>query len=259
MSLEALELNYSRVGAALIERMYDTDSVLSLSGLEATDRLALEAGIGAENKVLDIGSGLGGPALHLAQSRGCSVTGVDLVLTNVETAQQRAMDRGLADRVGFQQGDAQDLPFADNSFDVIFSQDAWCHVPDKAQLASEVVRLASPEGRIAFTDWVQTGPMSDETMAGVADALGVANLATPEQYRDLFIGRGCKVRLHEDISDVFASTYTTVMDRLKTMEDEISSQFSPRVFAIMTEKNGALLEAFEAGSLGGTLFVADAP
>lgn len=259
MSLEALELNYSRVGVELIERMYDTDSVLSLSGLEATERLATEAGIGAGSKVLDLGCGLGGPAMHLAEKLGCSVTGVDLVQTNIDTAQQRASDRGLSTKVQFQQGDAQDLPFADNSFDVIFSQDAWCHVPDKAQLISEVGRVVSPEGRIAFTDWVRTGPMSEETMAAVADALGVANLATPEQYREIFMGRDCKVQVHEDISDVFAASYSAVMDRLAGMEDEISSQFSPRVFAIMTEKNGALLEAFEAGCLGGTLFVADAP
>jgi len=258
MSLEALESNYSRVGSALIERLYETDSVLSLSGLEATDRLAAEAGIGTGSLVLDIGSGLGGPALRLAESLGCRVTGVDLVQTNVETAQARAEARGLAERVGFRQGDAQDLPFADDSFDVIFSQDALCHVPAKVQAVAEAVRLVRPGGRIAFTDWVETGPMSAAMQETVLDALASENLAAPAQYRDWLAGRGCEVRVLEDISNVFAERYRAVMDRLATLETEISEQFSPRVYKIMAEKNGALLDAFAAGSLGGMLLVAEA-
>ncbi|MCA8929796.1 MAG: methyltransferase domain-containing protein [Alphaproteobacteria bacterium] len=259
MSLEALETNYSRLGSALIERLYDTDSVLSLSGLEATDRLAAEAAIAAESRVLDIGCGLGGPALRLAETRGCQVTGVDLVQTNVETALTRAEARGLADQVGFRQGDAQDLPFADDSFDVIFSQDALCHVPAKVQAVAEAVRLVRPGGRIAFTDWVETGPMVPAMQETVLDALASENLAAPAQYRDWLGGRGCEVLVQEDISAVFAARYRSVMDRLAALEGEISSRFSPRVYQIMAEKNGALLEAFDAGTLGGVLMVAEAP
>ena len=82
-------------------------------------------------KVLDVGCGLGGPAFHLAETRGAIVTGVDLVDLNIESATERASTRGLRDRVQFRVANALDLPFADEAFDVVFGQDAWCHVPDK--------------------------------------------------------------------------------------------------------------------------------
>ncbi len=258
MSLKALETNYSPVGSVLIERLYDSENFLSLSGVESTDVMANHASISTSSTVLDIGSGLGGPALHLAETRGCNVTGVDLVQTNVDEAEARAKARGLDEKVSFQRADAMALPFADNAFDVIFSQDAFCHVPDKQKVIGEAARLVRPGGNIAFIDWIATGPMSDAMQASVFESLVVENLATAPDYKGWLADHGCAVTVEQDISPVFTARYQAAMERLRGMEAEISEQFSPRVYNIMVERNTALHDAFASGGLGGVMLVAAA-
>ncbi len=105
MSTSDIGANYSRTGSELIEKLYSDDH-LSIGGKASTDSLARDAGITAETKVLDVGSGLGGPALHLAESIGCRVMGLDIVEANVRTAAERARARSLDHLVDFRLGDA---------------------------------------------------------------------------------------------------------------------------------------------------------
>lgn len=252
---EALRANYSPLGSALIEQLY-SENYLSLSGEAATDVLADRAGIGSATQVLDIGCGLGGPAMRLAGTRGCRVTGVDLVESNVATARERVKAAGLAERVSIEQGDATVLRFADASFDVVCSQDALCHVPDKAAVLAEIARVARTPAAVAFTDWVEVGAMQGDYRVEVLDALSAPNLQTLSGYCDLLEQHGFEVTVREDISDGFAARYDVIMTRLAALEQEISSRFSPRVFAVMMQKNGALQHAFANGKLGGCMVVA---
>lgn len=255
MSVEDVRKNYSQVGSALIEKLY-SDDYLSMGGTQSTDVLADKAGIGADHRVLDIGCGLGGPALHLADSKGCRVTGLDLVETNVEEAQRRASARALDHLVDFRVGDATALPFEDGGFDVIWGQDAWCHVPDKAKLIAECARVLAPNGIIAFTDWLETGEMSDARRAEVHEATASTNMATMARYRDLLETHGFEMVVQEDISDEFIREYRAIIARLESLEAEISETISPKVYRIIQEKNGAILRAFEERIMGGGRIIA---
>ena len=130
-----------------------------------------ESGVGQGAQVLNVGCGLGGPAMRLAGTHGLTVTGIDLVESNVKTAQARVTRAGLADRVDIRQGDATALAFADGSFDAVFSQDAICHVPDKTLALAEAARVARPKAAIGIIDWVQTGAMDAATRSTVLDTL----------------------------------------------------------------------------------------
>lgn len=255
----ALETNYNPTGVELIEELYQQDNFLSLSGEQTTDELARLAGIGAETSVLDIGCGLGGPAMRLADRLGCQIVGVDLVASNVEAATERVAAAGLADRVSVRQGDALDLPFEDRAFDVVWSQDAWCHVPDKAALVQEAARMVRPGGCVAFADWVETAPMQEGQRDAVLDALSAPNFETMDGYQRLLEDQGLVVEHRRDISERFAARYDNVMERLHGMEDAVTERFSPRVFRIMVEKNGIMQDAFNAGQLGGCEIVARRP
>ena len=143
MLIEEIKKNYNKLGIEIIETIY-TDDYLSIGGTASTEDLAVLAGVTQQSRVLEIGSGVGGPALHLAATYGCSVVGLDLVETNVAEAKERATARQLDHLVSFQHGDALDLPFAGGAFDVIWGQDAWCHVPDTAKLIEEIGTVLSP-------------------------------------------------------------------------------------------------------------------
>jgi uncharacterized protein (TIGR02246 family) len=127
-------------------------------------RLAGSLAVGRESEVLEVGSGSGGPAVHLATTLGCRVTGVDINEHGVKNATALAAARGLADRVRFQTVEAgTPLPFSDARFDAVICNDAICHLGDRLSALRDWHRLLRPRGRMLFTDaLVVTGPLSLE-------------------------------------------------------------------------------------------------
>ena len=105
-----------------------------IRGRQATLELASRIKPTPADRVLDIGSGLGGASRALAATYGCHVTGIDLTEEYCRTARELAEWVGLGDRVTYQQADALDLPFPDGSFDIAWTQHVAMNIPDKATL-----------------------------------------------------------------------------------------------------------------------------
>ncbi|MGI9616038.1 MAG: class I SAM-dependent methyltransferase [Acidimicrobiales bacterium] len=258
MGIEEVRANYNAVGINVIEQMYGED-FLSFGGTETTDVLADRAKIGAGTLVLDVGCGLGGPAFHLAEMRDAIVTGVDLVELNIDLATERAQARGLSERVQFRVANALDLPFADETFDVVFGQDAWCHVPDKRALMAECSRLVRPGGAIAFSDWLQIGPMEPDLQSAALAASATADLADIAGYCELLAANGFVDSWVEDTTGQFVARYREVMAHLDAIEGVVTEQYGPKVFSVVKEKNSDILRAFEVGAFGGGRFVGHKP
>ncbi|MBV8271835.1 MAG: methyltransferase domain-containing protein [Cupriavidus sp.] len=123
-------------------------------GLTATADLAQLAGISAGMSVLDVGSGVGGPARFLAETYGCRVTGVDLSEPFVDAARYLTERTGQSERVSFHTASALDLPFDDNSFDAVLLQHVAMNIAERAQLYREIRRVLKPGGRFATYDVV---------------------------------------------------------------------------------------------------------
>jgi SAM-dependent methyltransferase len=143
---------------------------LGQSGWLTVDELERFAGalrLRAGSRLLDVGCGSGGPALHLAETVGPTVCGVDVLGEAIVTARQLAAERGLDDRASFLEIDAGDrLPFADASFDTVLSTDAMCHLPNRLDVLREWHRITSPGARILFTDpTILTGLVTGEELA----------------------------------------------------------------------------------------------
>jgi SAM-dependent methyltransferase len=125
------------------------------SRLLLTAELLCEAvDLRAGQRVLDVACGNGNAALAAAR-RFCQVTGVDYVPALLERARQRAQAEGL--EVTFQEGDAEELPFPDASFDVVLSTCGAMFAPDQEQTAAELLRVCRPGGRIGMVNWVPDG------------------------------------------------------------------------------------------------------
>lgn len=121
-------------------------------GLGGTKDLAEMAGIDGSMRVLDAGSGLGGPARYLAETFGCQVVGVDLTPSFVRLAEYLTARTGLSERVRYEVGDLAALPFADGEFDVVWTQHVVMNIPERARVYREFHRVLRPGGKLAFFD-----------------------------------------------------------------------------------------------------------
>ncbi|WP_316190182.1 MULTISPECIES: class I SAM-dependent methyltransferase [unclassified Bradyrhizobium] len=126
-------------------------------GLAATDELAKLAGITAEMSVLDVGSGVGGPARFVAASCGCKVTGIDLSVPFVEAARYLTERTRQSGQVSFQVASALELPFGDGAFDAVLMQHVAMNIAERARLYREIRRVLKAGGRFAIFDVVSNG------------------------------------------------------------------------------------------------------
>lgn len=126
-------------------------------GLAATAELAQLAGIVTGMSVLDVGSGVGGPARFLAATYGCRVTGVDLSEAFVDAARYLTERTGQSGQLLFKTASALELPFDDGRFDIVLLQHVAMNISDRARLYHEIRRVLKPSGRFATFDVVLAG------------------------------------------------------------------------------------------------------
>jgi len=131
-------------------------------GLEATTEIADLLKVAPADHLLDIGSGLGGPARYFAQRFGCRVTGIDLTEAFCEVARHLTQRLGLEARVDFTHGNALAMPFADARFDGAYSMNVSMNIKDKDALYREVARVLKPGAWLVFSELLRgAGPEPD--------------------------------------------------------------------------------------------------
>ena len=126
-------------------------------GLEATEDMAGLLAIAESDHILDVGSGLGGPARHLAGRFGCRVSGIDLTAEFCDVARHLTALLGFEGRVSIRQGDALAMPFGDAKFDGAYSMNVSMNIADKRALYREIHRVIKPGAWLMLSE-VTRGP-----------------------------------------------------------------------------------------------------
>jgi len=170
-------------------------------GRNATMRLAQLAQINGSERVLDVGCGIGGPSRYLASRFGCRMTGLDLTADFVALAGMLAQRTRLSDKVTYRQGDALDLPFADASFDLVWSQNAAMNIADRDRLYAEMRRVLTPSGRLALQE-IAAGPGGEPFYPTPwASDKSISFLVTPEATRAALERIGFRVVAWQDTTE----------------------------------------------------------
>ena len=187
-------------------------------GLALTQRVARQAGVGPGSRVLDLGSGRGASAVHLAETLGCEVTGMTLEATGVEAGQHRAMERGVDHLVQFRRGDIQDLPLGDRAYDVGMMECVLSILPAKAETLSRLRAALKPGGTVVVTDVTVSGPLPEE-LRGILTVAGcVGDARSLDGYAQLMSDAGLDVRQAEDLQSTATAVVRSIKGKLMMAE-----------------------------------------
>jgi ubiquinone/menaquinone biosynthesis C-methylase UbiE len=211
------------------------------------ERLDIKPGM----KVLDVACGSGNLAIIAAQ-KGADVTGIDIADNLVEAAKKRAEKLGLD--IKFEQGDAEALPYDDNSFDLVMTMYGAMFAPRPDVTANELVRVCKKGGTIAMANWTPTGfagqmfklggkyvpppNMPPPVLWGVPDEVAarfgdkVTDLKTTPRLADMVFEYG-----PAEVAEHFKTYFGPTVMALKAMGEEKHADFTNDLVNIWSENN----------------------
>ncbi len=189
-------------------------------------RLALRPGV----RLLDLGAGSGWPGLYMGKTSGCNVALVDLPLSGLRIAAQRADRDGMAGTVWATVADAAALPFAEKSFDAISHSDLLCCLKQKRSVLAACRRVIRQHGRMVFTVLAVAPDLSAEQYSR-AVANGPEFIETDTDYRALLAQTGWIVTAHEDITATYADRVRRQLDADEAHKEELVALIGASEFA----------------------------
>lgn len=202
--------------AALTQQDLEPIDEFHVRGRRATLELASRMKINPGARVLDVGSGLGGPARTVASHFNCHVTGIDLTADFCAAAREMSRWVGLSDRVDFKQGDVTALDVEPSSFDAAMSIHVAMNIAHKDAVYDGVYRALKPGGILAIYDIVQGE--GGEVLYPVpwAREPSISHLATPAQMRHLLDDAGFTLLEEFDSSEESASWFKEKAAKMQT-------------------------------------------
>lgn len=159
----------------------------------ATMEIARDLHLSRAMHVLDVGSGIGGPARYFAEAHGARVTGIDLTQEFVDVANALTRRCGLSDLATFQQASALALPFKEGTFDAATMIHVGMNIEDKAKVFSEVRRVLQPAARFTVYDVMRTAKGDIPYPMPWAATTATSFVATPDDYRRMLTAAGFKL------------------------------------------------------------------
>ncbi len=184
-------------------------------------------------RVLDIGSGFGGPARFLARAYGCRV--VALNLSEVENIRHREMNetQGLDPLIEVMDGSFEDIPCEDEMFDVVWSQDAILHSGNRVRVLEEVARALKAGGEFVFTDPMQADDCPEGVLQPILDRIHLETLGSPGFYRETAGRLGLEEVSFEVLTSHLSTHYARVLEESEKREEELLQVVSQEYFERM--------------------------
>jgi ubiquinone/menaquinone biosynthesis C-methylase UbiE len=253
---------FSAVAARHIAHEDITQAVLSAhdqdhyGGTEAVDRLMAQAAITAQDHVLDVCAGMGGPARYIAWKTGCQVTGLDLTASRVIGAQTLTAAAHLTEQVRFVHGNALEMPFDPAQFTCIISQEAFAHIPNKRQLIGQCERALAPGGRMVFSDIMSHQALGRPDAQKLFDGMRFSEIATLGDYQQWFADAGMQWVQSIDLSEEWTRILVDRHAMYRSLESQTVARLGRDHFDRYDQAYDHFVGLYRSGVLSGALVLA---
>ncbi|MGW1678080.1 glycine/sarcosine N-methyltransferase [Saccharopolyspora sp. NPDC002376] len=230
--------------------IYQTpDEDIDAASRRTVERMASKVEVTPDTRILDIGSGYGGAARHLAKTYGCKVSCLNL--SEVENARNVEFNRavGLDELIEVKDGSFEDIPFQDNAFDIVWSQDAILHSGDRERVLEEVTRVLKGRGSFIFTDPMAADGARMKDLGPILNRINLDTMGSPSFYRRELARLGLQNFEFDDLTQYLPVHYGRVLEVLESREAELADKISDEYRAKM--KTG--LKNWVSGGKAGNL------
>ena len=205
-------------------------------------------------RILDLGAGYGGAARYLAKNHHCQV--VALNLSEVENQRNRDMNQadGLDQNIEVIDASFENIPCPDESFDVVWSQDAILHSGEREKVITEVARVLKPGGQFIFTDPMAADDADQNALKPILDRIHLQSLGSTGFYKDACQNHGLSLESFEDLTSNLPVHYAAVLNETARLENTLSEVVTKDYLARMKVGLQHWIDGGHAGQLTWGIF-----
>ncbi len=224
-----------------------------------TELMARHARLNEDTRVLDLGSGYGGPARYLASRFRCRVTGLNVSSVETEEAIRLTKEAKLDSRISYDRGDFHELPYPAASFDVVWSQDSLMYGADKRKILEEIFRVLKPGGLLDFTDILASRDLDPDDRARLYERVRTPEMWDTERYLSEMLDLGFKIQRVEDWSEHVAASYAWAAQQAREKREELVSNVGAELVQRTLDGLMFWVDMAERSNVGWALIVAKKP
>ncbi|MDT0618829.1 methyltransferase domain-containing protein [Salinisphaera sp. P385] len=202
-----------------------------------------------DSRAIDLGGAYGGSPRYLAAKFGCHVVSLNLSEVQNQRARQQTADAGLSDQVTVVDGNFENIPYEDNSFDIAWSQDSFLHSGNRDKVMEEIKRVLKPGGELIFTDPMETENATRDQLQPVLDRIQLESMGSPQFYERKLGELGFEKVAFEDHSEQLPRHYGRVKQELESRYDELLGTISQTYLDNMITGLGHWVDNGRAGNL----------
>lgn len=228
-------------------------------GTAAVEAAIQVCGINADQHVLEVGSGIGGPSRYIAHRTGCTVTALELQADLNETAVQLTQRCGLADRVQHRQGDFLVDDSTESGYDALVSWLAFLHIPDRTQLFSRCMADLKAGGQIFIEDFSRRGEFSSQEVADLEAKIYCRYVPTQDEYIEQVAAAGFTDIHAEDMTEPWTHFVRGRLDGFRAARARHLRVHNEAIVAGLDDFFATMTSLYEGGNLGGIRLVARKP